>query len=285
MKNLSTQTLDKQIQSPEPANLNTLRAQFANVFRAAIAERNPHSKIAQNRRGEIAGKLGGTKSRFSRGKRAGKVQIFTANSTLLFCENKKLQFPAGNSHFAKMILKPRGEITTGAIKNLRENSTFCTSQRTRNFPFLCRGFTEALRARCHGQEIGCHGQAKSARESAPNQLSGPPADVACQWHTLALSNCTPMIYHAKTRRGARGVLETNIELLHSSTAQIQRDHRSRLYGDGRISHFIPHSPFPIPHSPFRLPNSEFRFHTAHSCSFHRQTGTITLSSQAQRLSN
>jgi hypothetical protein len=88
MKNLSTQTLDKRLPAPEPANFHLPSAQFASMFGAAIAERNEDSKIAQNRRGAITGKLGGTKCRFSRGKRARKVQILPSISTLLFCENK-----------------------------------------------------------------------------------------------------------------------------------------------------------------------------------------------------
>jgi hypothetical protein len=127
MKNLSSPTLDKQLPAPQSAHFHLVRAQFTNVFRAAISERNEGFKIAQNRRGAITGKLSGTKCRFSRAKRARKVQMFTANSTLLFCENKNLQNLSGNSWFLKTILKTRGEIGTGAIKNLRENRTFCTS--------------------------------------------------------------------------------------------------------------------------------------------------------------
>jgi lysophospholipase L1-like esterase len=144
MKNLSTPTLDKQLPAPESAYFHLVRAQLANVFGADCVERNPHSKIAQNRRGAITGKLSGTKTRFSRGKRARNVQIFPSSSTLSFCKNKKLQFPSGNSGFAEMILKPRGEIETGEIKNLRENRTFCLWRSTRNCTFVRRAL------RCDG---------------------------------------------------------------------------------------------------------------------------------------
>jgi hypothetical protein len=136
MKNLSTQTIDKRSPMPKSANFHLVRAQFANVFGAAIAERNGNAKIAQNRRGAITGKLSGTKSRFSRGKRARKVQIFTSISTLFVCENKNLQFPPRNSWFSKVIFKPRGEIAKGAIKNSREKRTFCPSHSTRNLTFV-----------------------------------------------------------------------------------------------------------------------------------------------------
>jgi phosphoglycolate phosphatase-like HAD superfamily hydrolase len=139
MKNLSTRTLDKQLPAPEPTNFHLVRAQLANTFGAANAVRNGDPKIAKNRRGAITGKLGGTKSRFSRAKRARKVQIFTANSTFLFSENKKLQFPSRNSRFAKVILKTRGEIGKGENRNIRENRTFCTSSCTRNFTFVRSG--------------------------------------------------------------------------------------------------------------------------------------------------
>jgi hypothetical protein len=92
MKNLSQPTLDKRFQNPRSAILNMLCARVANHFGAAGAERNGDSKNAQNRRGAITGKLSGTKSRFSRGKRAGKVQIFTSISALLFSENKNFNF-------------------------------------------------------------------------------------------------------------------------------------------------------------------------------------------------